>query len=118
MGREVALLSSPLSPTLQRIQLYIVTLGVLAPYRRRGIASALLTAVLRHVTAELPEVARAILHVHTVNDEALAFYARHGFHRGEVLTGYYKRLRPPDALVLTRQLHVVPAAPGEVALEG
>lgn len=40
----------------------------------------------------------------TSNDEAIAFYLRLGFERGEVLRGYYRRLDPPDAVVLRRRV--------------
>lgn len=40
----------------------------------------------------------------TSNDEAIAFYTRLGFERGDVVRGYYRRLDPPDAVVLRRRL--------------
>lgn len=87
-------------------KLYILTLGVLAPYRGMGVGSRLLTRVLQTVESSLPEVTEAFLHVQTSNEEAIAFYQRFGFHRAEVVEGYYKRnrLEPPDAVVLRRSL--------------
>ena len=48
---------------LQGPKLYILTLGVLAPYRGMGAGSALLLKCLEVVTTQLPEVHEAVLHV-------------------------------------------------------
>ena len=40
----------------------------------------------------------------TSNHEAIAFYERFGFEAGEVVPAYYKRLDPPDAVILTKRL--------------
>jgi ribosomal protein S18 acetylase RimI-like enzyme len=40
----------------------------------------------------------------TSNRDAVAFYARLGFREGDTLRGYYRRLDPPDAVVLRREL--------------
>jgi hypothetical protein len=40
----------------------------------------------------------------TSNDDAIAFYRRLGFEAGDVVRGYYRRLDPPDAVVLSRRL--------------
>ncbi len=117
------------------------------------IGSALLQASLTACAGD-PAIHRALLHVHSGNEDALKFYARHGFtvrnsptayvsqpvlrsaaqHRhpppsphpcrksvtrsshcrvmlfcvitqvSAVLPGYYKRLEPPDATLLVRDL--------------
>lgn len=158
--------------TLQGPKLYILTLGVLAPYRGLGAGSALLTRCLAHVAQQLPEVEEAVLHVQvrrwlrrnpagwlppsliqhchaaerslsssagcvqhrcpglcshvsdinqhsalhqhqppvvllmfqTSNAEAIRFYQRFGFEVGETIPGYYKRLDPPDAVLLRKRL--------------
>ena len=51
------------APVPQGPKLYILTLGVLAPYRGMGAGSALLERCLQHCAAQLPEVAEALLHV-------------------------------------------------------
>ncbi|KAI8470090.1 MAG: acyl-CoA N-acyltransferase [Monoraphidium minutum] len=84
-------------------QLYIVSLGVLAPYRGQGIASQLLARSLA-ACADDAAIASAALHVHSGDDEVQAWYAKRGFEVQERILGYYKRLRPPDALLLCRQL--------------
>ena len=85
-------------------KLYILTLGVLAPYRGMGVGSRLLEKSLATVTSSLPEVTEAYLHVQSNNEEAVEFYQRFGFVRGEVVRDYYRRIEPPDALVLRKVL--------------
>ena len=38
------------------------------------------------------------------NDQAFEFYERFGFEKGEVVKNYYKRIEPPDAVILRRDL--------------
>ncbi|GAQ78662.1 GCN5-related N-acetyltransferase [Klebsormidium nitens] len=85
------------------LRLYIMTLGVLAPYRRLGIASKLLQHCLDlcHGNAEVHE---AYLHVQTSRYEAIAFYKKFGFEIVETLENYYKRIDPPHAYVLMKTL--------------
>lgn len=82
-----------------RARLYIMTLGVLAPYRSRGIGSALLRRAMAAV-ADDDMVVDAYLHVHVENEEAVVFYKRAGFHVGELVENYYKKLKPPHAVLL------------------
>ncbi|KAF6264442.1 acyl-CoA N-acyltransferase [Scenedesmus sp. NREL 46B-D3] len=84
-------------------QLYIISLGVLAPCRGAGIGSQLLAASLASCEGD-PAIKHALLHVHTGNTEALEFYRRKGFTVTETIAGYYKRIDPPDAAVLVKQL--------------
>jgi len=44
------------------------------------------------------------LHVQSNNDDAIAFYTRFGFKRDQLVLNYYKRLDPPDAVVLKLDL--------------
>ena len=137
-----ALHRTALPPLQGPPQLYILTLGVLAPYRGMGAGGALLERCLQVVTSQLPEIHEAVLHVQvggwgvgwdgcrlclfahgscsampplhrapciscsaqTNNDEAIRFYSRFGFEVGETVPGYYKRLDPPDAVVLRKRL--------------
>jgi ribosomal protein S18 acetylase RimI-like enzyme len=81
------------------VKIYIMTMGVLAPYRRLGVASALLEHVLK-VARENKQVKQVFLHAWTQNDEGIAFYKKHNFKETEKLVGYYKSLNPPDGVVL------------------
>ncbi|KAJ1910690.1 N-acetyltransferase 5 [Tieghemiomyces parasiticus] len=92
-------------------QVYIMTLGVLAPYRRLGIGRYLLRHVLAHAEA-LNRVAsdpgrrlrRVYLHVQVSNDEALHFYQAHGFVIASEVPNYYNRIEPTSAYLLVRSL--------------
>eukprot|EP00879_Flechtneria_rotunda_P022855 GHRR01024154.1.p1 GENE.GHRR01024154.1~~GHRR01024154.1.p1 ORF type:complete len:152 (+),score=34.67 GHRR01024154.1:461-916(+) len=86
-------------------QLYIISMGVLAPYRGQGIGSKLVEASLAACQSD-PVIKQAVLHVHTANTDAVSFYERLGFKLRETVAGYYKRLDPPDAAVLVKQLQV------------
>lgn len=80
-----------------------MTLGVSPPYRRLGVASELVRRSLAVLAECVPECTNVTLHVHVTNLAALTFYERHGFERVEKLVGYYARLVPPDAWVLSRR---------------
>ena len=80
--------------------LYIITLGVLAPYRNAGLGSALLRRCLDTVRRELPEVVLARLHVQVSNADAIRFYEKHGFRVIETVENYYLRTEPRHAVVL------------------
>eukprot|EP00158_Paraphelidium_tribonemae_P010055 Partr_v1_DN30577_c0_g1_i1_m9598 putative acetyltransferase len=56
-------------------RLYIAVLAVLAPYRNRGVGSALLQQVLDALPKH-PDIAEVYLHVWAANDEAKRFYGR------------------------------------------
>eukprot|EP00744_Colponema_vietnamica_P006551 GILI01009502.1.p2 GENE.GILI01009502.1~~GILI01009502.1.p2 ORF type:complete len:170 (+),score=53.35 GILI01009502.1:26-535(+) len=80
---------------------YIMTLGVLAPYRRLKIGRRLLESVLEYIQT-LADVTDIYLHVQTSNDSALAFYRQFGFEIKETIHNYYQRIEPPDCFVLRK----------------
>lgn len=84
-------------------KLYIMTLGVLAPYRKLGIGSRLLHRSLAEARTD-PNILSPYLHVHVANEEAIRFYLNNGFTLGPVIRRYYKRIEPPDAVTLSKQL--------------
>ena len=84
-------------------KLYIMTLGVYAGRRDGKIGSRLLTHAL-NVASRDAFVKEAYLHVQTNNFQAFEFYERFGFEKGEVVKNYYKRIEPPDAVILRRDL--------------
>lgn len=49
-------------------------------------------------------IKEAYLHVQTNNDEAIRFYKQFRFEVGDTISNYYKRLDPPDAVILRRVL--------------
>jgi len=85
-------------------RLYIMTLGVLAPYRTSGIGFKLLQYVLDYCKGK-NEIDEVYLHVQTSNDNAIEFYKRAGFLITETIKNYYKRIEPPDCYVLKKKLH-------------
>lgn len=82
--------------------------AVAPEHRRRGVASTLVTTVLRWL--EERRVREVFLEVRASNREAQRLYERHGFRPVGRRKGYYSRPRE-DALVLRR-----PVAPGGVGL--
>ncbi|DBA94976.1 TPA: N-acetyltransferase 5 [Trebouxia sp. C0004] len=84
-------------------KMYIVTLGVLAPYRGMRIGSRLLDRCL-HEAKQDDNIKEAYLHVQTNNEEAIRFYRLFNFAVGEIVSKYYKKLDPPNAVVLRHML--------------
>ena len=88
---------------LDKARMYIMTLGVYAPHRSRGIGSRLLTNSLNEASED-ENIVDAYLHVQTNNDEAIKFYCdpngKFAFEKGEVIEKYYKRIEPDSAVVL------------------
>lgn len=86
-----------------------MTLATLAPYRNRSIGSTLLNSILSYYEEHKSEPALAsvdeiMLHVQTSNEDAIRFYEKFGFEKGELVEGYYKRIDPPDCYVLRKKL--------------
>nr|CAG4650514.1 EOG090X0ED2 [Sida crystallina] len=86
-------------------RLYIMTLGCLAPYRRRGIGSIMLQHVLNYVE-KAGNFQSILLHVQVNNQSAIDFYKKFGFEIVETKEQYYKRIEPADAHVLMKVLRV------------
>nr|ACO11824.1 Probable acetyltransferase san [Lepeophtheirus salmonis] len=84
-------------------KLYIMTLGCLSPYRRRGIGSQMLRHVLDTVEKE-GNFDAITLHVQANNEGAIEFYKNFGFDIVGTKEQYYKRIEPADAHVLEKQL--------------
>ena len=61
------------------VKVYIMTLGVLAPYRGRGVGKRLLVRALAEAQKEAAAAEEVYLHVQTSNSEAIAFYKHFGF---------------------------------------
>jgi ribosomal protein S18 acetylase RimI-like enzyme len=89
----------------KELKLYIMTLGVLAAYRRLHIGSVLLDKILETAKSdESRNIIEVELHVQTSNDEAIAFYKKFGFEVMDKVEAYYKRIEPPDAYRLVKKV--------------
>ncbi|WVY89866.1 hypothetical protein V8G54_035380 [Vigna mungo] len=83
-----------------QVRVYIMTLGVLAPYRGLGIGTKLLNHALDLCSKQ--NISEVYLHVQTNNEDAINFYKKFGFEITETIQNYYTNITPPDCYVLTR----------------
>jgi len=83
--------------------LYLMTMGILAPYRSRNLGSQSLELILAAAAAHTkPKIDKIYLHVQVSNDDAKRFYERHGFTEVRIHKDYYKKIAPHDAWVLEK----------------
>ncbi len=94
-ARMVGFAAADLRPGEQTA--WIATIGVLPEYRKRGIASALLTEIERKVN--LPHIR---LCVRTSNHDAIRLYEQFGYQQVSVWPGYYQN--GENALVMEKNL--------------
>ena len=94
----------PETPKAKSNKLYIMTLGVLLPYRRLGIGSQLLDYVLDELIPKRKHIQQIFLHVQVNNESAIAFYKNAGFVISERVENYYSKLDPSDCFILTKSL--------------
>ncbi|KAF8894066.1 acyl-CoA N-acyltransferase [Infundibulicybe gibba] len=101
----VGTISCRLESTNNQTNLYLMTMGVLAPYRSRKLGSQSLELILAAAAAQTkPRIHKIYLHVQISNTDAKKFYERHGFTEVEVFKNYYKKIEPHDAWVLEKVL--------------
>lgn len=81
-------------------QIYIQALGVLAPYRGMGLATALLNAVV----SDQSDSRSMYAHVWEDNEDALEWYDKRGFRRVLLVPQYYRRLTPSGAWIVRRDV--------------
>ncbi|KAJ2339311.1 hypothetical protein GGH92_006778 [Coemansia sp. RSA 2673] len=93
------LLAQPQPQQEDKLEVYMMTLGVLAPYRRLGLGKQLLRHAIDYATKD-PMVCKMVLHVQIDNDDALRFYHKHGFSTVRMVERYYKTIDPPHAYLL------------------
>ncbi|KAL8271777.1 hypothetical protein Esti_004286 [Eimeria stiedai] len=84
-------------------QLYIMTLSVLKPYRRLGIATQLLGYAL-DLASTRDNLQLATLHVWEADAEARRFYERRGFEFVSHLEDHYPNIDPPHAVYMQCKL--------------
>jgi N-alpha-acetyltransferase 50 len=85
-------------------KLYIMTLGVLAAYRERGVGGQLIRHVMNTAqhSPDAAGVTEVYLHVQVGNDDALSFYSHHGFSVKTRLVNYYRKIHPADCFYVHR----------------
>ncbi|CAA9960007.1 Acetyltransf-1 multi-domain protein [Pyrenophora teres f. maculata] len=86
-------------------QLYISTIGVLAPYRSHGIAMHLLQTIVKKAV-ELHNVRSVTAHVWEANEEGMEWYKKRKFEILEKDEGYYRKLRPQGAFLVRKWIGV------------
>ncbi|PWA35091.1 N-alpha-acetyltransferase 50 [Artemisia annua] len=84
------------------VRVYIMTLGVLAPYRGYGIGTKLLNHVID--LSGKQNISEIYLHVQTNNEDAITFYKKFGFEITETIKNYYTKITPPDCYVVTKYI--------------
>lgn len=90
----------------RKVRVYIMTLGVLSPFRGVGVGGKLMEWLLNGGDGSGKdgrewEVVEVYAHVWEANDEALEWYRKRGFVVGEdVVHRYYRKLRPNGAKVV------------------
>lgn len=83
-------------------KIYIMTIGVLAPYRRLGVGKRLLEQTLEACSKQ-SSCEEIYLHVQVGNEAAIDFYKGFGFEVGPVIKDYYTRLDVNDAHLITKK---------------
>lgn len=85
-------------------KVYIMTIGVLAPYRNLGIGKQLLDQVLAACAKEA-DCKEIYLHVHVKSDDAMKFYQKFDFtvDKENVVKDYYTKLDPNDAFIVSKK---------------
>lgn len=95
---------------VQENSVYIMTLGVLPSYRGRKVGSKLVQSVLDYAASEESKklvkegINEVMLHVQISNQDAINFYERLGFEKGEMVENYYKRIDPPHCYILRKKM--------------
>ncbi len=82
---------------------YILTFGVLEPYRKYGIGRQMMVNLEKEL-AEKSDVVGIYLHMHVLNEVGLKFYKSCDFKVDERLDNYYTDLEEPHCLVLRKEI--------------
>lgn len=83
-------------------KLYIMTMGILAPYRSLGLGSFAIKSLLETASTSTakPRLSSLYLHVQISNSDAKRFYERNGFMEVGVVEDYYKKIEPKAAWLM------------------
>ncbi|KAL5115986.1 hypothetical protein ACEQ8H_006103 [Pleosporales sp. CAS-2024a] len=90
---------------LPAAQLYVSTLGILAPYRTHGIALHLLHALVNKAV-DVHSVTCVTAHVWEANQEGLDWYKKRNFDILDKDDGYYRKLKPQGAYLVKKCIGV------------
>ena len=82
---------------------YIMTITVLEPYRRYGLASKMLTDAMEDYK-KFPDLESIFLDVQVNNKSAMEFYAAQGFENVKMRKDYYTHIEPADSYFLRKSL--------------
>ncbi|TDL26156.1 N-acetyltransferase NAT13 [Rickenella mellea] len=86
-------------------RLYLMTMGILGPYRCLKLGSQSLEHIITSASAHAkPKITKVYLHVQISNPDAKRFYERHGFEETGIEQDYYKKIEPRDAWILERKI--------------
>lgn len=98
----VACFSAKIQPEKNGARIYLLTFGVLAPYRELGIGAKMLDYVEEHVKTEL-KAKEIALHVQEGND-AKEWYLKRGYTEEKFEENYYPKNKPTGAYLLKKSM--------------
>ncbi|KAG2189786.1 hypothetical protein INT46_007575 [Mucor plumbeus] len=84
-------------------KVYIMTLGVLEPYRHLGLGSKLVQHILEQAKLA-KDITQVYLHVQTNNTLAVDFYKKNQFEVVSTEKDYYKNIENRDAYLLSKNI--------------
>lgn len=99
----VACFSAKIQPEKNGARVYLMTFGVLAPYRRLGIGEKMLEYIENHVKSDL-KGKEIVLHVQEGND-AKEWYTKRGYNQESFEENYYPKNNPKGAFVLKKAMN-------------
>lgn len=100
----VACFSAKIHPEKNGARVYLLTFGVLAPYRRLGIGEKMLEYLENHVKTEL-KAKDISLHVQEGND-ARDWYVKKGYAEESFEPQYYPKNQPSGAFLLRKTMNL------------
>ncbi|KAI7905405.1 acyl-CoA N-acyltransferase [Cokeromyces recurvatus] len=86
-----------------KTKIYIMTLGVLEPYRHLGLGNQLVQHILEQAKLD-NDISKVFLHVQISNTVATEFYQKNGFKIVSTEKDYYKNIEPRDAYLLEKMI--------------
>lgn len=91
----------PAVPPLEPVEsVYVMTFGLIMKYRMRGIGLWMWNEMIKVYNNRRLDM--IVLHVQVGNRMAERFYTKLGFSRYGTVKDYYRRIDPPDAILLAR----------------